>query len=270
MVLEMRPQSMFFSAVEKPLLYEICTLGLWRGAKYINDPNIAAEALDPQEFLISFPESWDNVHWWGSRGVGQPLISEIGAFHAAQIHWRWALHVQSWPAKYSQQFQGPVPARGGPLLDPKLPEQTIRFAIAKYREERDPDGAAVDYKDLSRERFSDLFHNKNSPPPQELNKPLLPTDFPGFVDYMRSSSGSEAPLYLGDDIVLWFSIEVETPTGVLESNPPSIVGTLFAHGFFFAHNPEPSEGSFAALKTGSRDEEYWPHKPKAEWLRLYP
>ena len=61
---------------------------------------------------------------------------------------------------------------------------------------------------------------------------------------------------------MWLSVEVEATA--------FFAGTLLPHGFFFAHDPEPSFFS-GGLKTGSPFPEYKPAMPAPDqWLRLVP
>jgi hypothetical protein len=70
--------------------------------------------------------TWDNIHWWG--GFKKTHIpSAPGAFHAAHIHWRWGLFIQQFSSQ--KQFKGTH--LGGPLIDPNIRLQTMKFAIAK-------------------------------------------------------------------------------------------------------------------------------------------
>jgi hypothetical protein len=232
-----------FPAAEKPMLNEICTVGLWLGGSDIPatpGSSSSTEEPDPNESFAVQYKGWDNIHWWGSRGAGNDLPSTIGAFHAAHFHWRWALGVQD-ADLFGRQFVGLDLSRGGPLLDPALPVQTLRFAIAKRRDDRDPD--LVDLAQLSHRHFSELFHTRDNPPPEYISLP----------DQNRNE---------GTDLALWLSVEVEAT--------PFFTGTLLPHGFFFAHDPEPSffKGGF---KTGSPFPEHKPAMPAPDhWLRLWP
>jgi hypothetical protein len=97
------------------------------------------------------------MHWRWSRLTGWPTVveaviqGEVGLKH-------------SWAA----QFRGPV--KGGPLVDPGIQNQTIRFAIAKAGKTKPP----------TTESFGDLF---------------LARDAKRIAD--------------GDDLEIWFSVEVK-------------------------------------------------------------
>lgn len=199
-----------FTGTEKPLVLEICTTG-------VQDSSI--------KFIKNGKEGygWDNIHWWGSRGTGNPIISAIGAFHCFHLHWRW-----NEPAQFlgGNHFEGVSNYFDGPLVDPNLENQTVRFSVCKYSSARDPE--LVNLKNLSKETFSDLFHKNNNPAPQEINLP----DNAGFE---------------GANLVLWFSVEASIPDDFKE-------GTVFIHGIFFAHDNEPQFHPF----TGSMTEEYIP------------
>lgn len=205
-----------FKAMEKPLVLEICTTGIKDSTNVFDSAN--------KNY------GWDNIHWWGSRGTGNPIISAIGAFHCFHLHWNWNYAAQAL-LPGAPQFEG---INGGPMVDPLLPIQTVQFAIAKYSKSKDPE--LVDLTLLSKEKFSDLFNSPNSPTPQNINLP--------------NPAGFE-----GNNIVLWYSIEAQIPEGFKE-------GTVFIHGIFFAHENEPLYHPF----TGSMTEEYKPNS-KAQVLQ---
>jgi hypothetical protein len=237
-----------FSAVEKPMLHEIYSIGLWRGGNIIPETAGGTGSAPEQDRNEIFPRQylgWDNIHWWGSRGQGRPIISAIGAFHAAHIHWRWARVPQQLAILFGRlrQFRGDDLERGGPLLDPALPLQTLRFAIAKHRDDRDPD--QIEPAKLSQRHFSQLFMQDN-PRPDRISDP-------------------DSNRYQGADLVMWLSVEVE----VEEAPFKTLSGTLLPHGFFFAHSPEPSF-SAGGFKTGTDQPEYKPELPSDQWLRLAP
>lgn len=108
------------------------------------------------------------------------------------------------------------------MMLPNIWIQSVQFAIVKYKRETDPNFVA-DMSKLSSSNFYTLF-NSHTP----------------------------ADISAGDNIVLWYSVtvyaettflaEVKAPTGVTTTNltlkSPSMNGTIFIHGMFFAHNKE--------------------------------
>lgn len=210
-----------FDAAEKPLPLEITAPGLAAGfpvfqTTLTNGSLVAVRA-------------WDNVHWWGARGPGQPLISSPGAFHCAHLHWRWGGAGKATPAALTSRFNPNTYPRGlqipggnsglwGPLVDPGIFAQNLRVAITKNRKTLDPDqGAAA----------------------SAMSKADWKTAF--------DAGGLPEKIYDGEDIVLWYSIEVlHSMTWHVNSNPafppstwtPQPGGVVFIHGIFFAHDAE--------------------------------
>jgi hypothetical protein len=186
-----------FAAAEKPLQYEVIGPGLIYGQS--EDPNNHKEI------------TWDNIHWWASQEKGE-LPSTPGAFHAAHIHWRWAA-VSGEPGVLEkkilpggEQFKGLnwTKNRGGPLLDPRIPVQSIRFAIAKDSPKRTAQA------NPSNKIFDQIFVGED---PAEVDK--------------------------GTDLVLWISIDIFRDNRMLKK---PWEGALFVHGLYFAHDPEPTIG----------------------------
>lgn len=186
-----------FAAGEKPLQYEVVGRGLEYGAAY--SPSGA-------------PWSWDNIHQWPAAGnppwpAAQQLPDTPGAFDACHTHWRWgavAADPSGWAAKAGilagagPQFQGYnygwSTARGGPLVDHRVHNQSITFAIARDRADADAD--------VSTENFADLF------------------------------SGSPQDIRAGDELIQWFSIELfRRPDDMLGpwEGTVFIHGLYFAH-----------------------------------------
>src|SRR5688500_4130392 len=115
-----------FAAVEKPLVLEVATLGLHMGTDtYFEN------------------RTWDNVHWWGARGAGAPMISAPGAFHAAHIHWRWGAAGSSLRSSYPE-----IDGTGSPIqeriqVDPNCWHQTIKVATTQHIPQFDPTASGV-------------------------------------------------------------------------------------------------------------------------------
>jgi len=180
-----------FFAAEKSVVREVNAPGLVRGDSRGRLPG-------SQDDIVC----WDNIHCWGADSPGRPMISTPGAFHAAHIHWRWGELLKSWLARATASWRRFQP--GSPLLDPRIPLQTLLLAITKFRRNQDPNHASL--ADLSKEKWDDLFHNKsNYPQPEKIQK--------------------------GGDLVLWYSTEIHRHQFQM---PPA--GTIFLHGMFFAHD----------------------------------
>ncbi|HWS68625.1 MAG TPA: hypothetical protein VN325_38135 [Steroidobacteraceae bacterium] len=228
-----------FVAVEKPVVLEVTAPGL--GAGFPLFENITASGTK------STVRGWDNVHWWGANLAGAPLISTPGAFHCAHLHWRWggaAPGVGSNTVFNPTVYPAGMPTKSamkgmwGPVLDPGIWMQSIRVAIVKNDPKLDPN-KGVALKDLSNDQWEKLF---------DPSLRATPIDIEG-----------------GDEIVMWFSseipqrLEVTGDAGWVSAAPKATYtakpsGTVFIHGFFFAHDSERS--SFA--KVGSRDPAHWP------------
>lgn len=234
--------SNIFSAVEKPLLLEICGTGLLNGSN----------VLDTNKY------GWDNIHWWGFRGEGQPIISAPGGFHAAHLHWRWGAITQL--INKDKQFKTGIPEEvknydekkksiEGALVDPSNWIQDIKFAIAKNISTRTPDETNSNLKALSTENFFDLFQANNLPNPENIEK--------------------------GDDLVLWYSIEAKKDTTITKTTTDekgktltslkkvnaSISGKYFIQGIFFAHEAEKSNIKIANVEVGmigTTEAQYFP------------
>jgi hypothetical protein len=238
-----------FEAAEKPLIYEMAGIGLAKGTPfYMNEDG---------DF-----KTWDNIHWWGGyKNIHIP--SAPGAFHALHLHWRWGGAAQGgilppYPksGKESQFIKSGVPSKVlndkrylkflGPLVDPKIWIQSIRFAIVKYNKIEDESTTTKD--------FGEKFKNKIEQPTTNLKR----------IDN-------------GEDLLLWYSIELHrevilpeyydedialAPGNMRvkiqeETFITSLTGTVFIHGLFFAHEQEPKD---PPITVGSTDEEYFPKK----------
>ncbi|EOD66601.1 hypothetical protein [Amycolatopsis vancoresmycina] len=241
-----------FDAVEKPAVLEITAPGLAKGVPIFADPTRSRPGGVPLNVRC-----WDNLHWWGARGPDEPIISAPGAFHAAHLHWRWgattglAQGVRShpddlvdpavWPAGVAPRT-APLGGMWGPLVDPAIWIQSIRFAVTKNDPRLDPNRVALNL--LSKEDWKSLFT-------------------PGLRQHPQDISA-------GDDIVLWFSIEVHREVEVHEvpvgGGPPrksrsfqaKTAGTVFIHGLFFPHDADP-EGFTLSLGTTGPE-----HRPTSE------
>jgi hypothetical protein len=210
-----------FDAAEKPLPLEVTAPGLAAGFP-VFQTTLANGSL-------AAIRAWDNIHWWGARGSGQPLISSPGAFHCAHLHWRWGGAGKATPAALTSRFNPNTYPRGlqipqgnaglwGPLVDPGIFTQNLRIAVTKNRKNLDPDqGAAA----------------------SAMSKSDWRTAF--------DSGGVPDKIYDGDDLVMWYSIEVlHALEWKVDNNPPfppatwtaKPGGVVFIHGIFFAHDAE--------------------------------
>jgi hypothetical protein len=250
-----------FAVAEKPLVLEVVAPGLTEG--------LAIDAIRSTKAPVNVQTCWDNLHWWGARPPGSPLISTPGGFHAAHIHWRWggALDTASilLPKSVGRSTYPEIDTSGVPtavqshpwaggslrtLVDPKIWIQSIRVAVVKNEKSLDPNQPGVQLQNLSKEDWQTLF----------TGLPRAPTD-----------------IYNGDDIILWYSTEVHRatrlpavyfngthPAGVYYSGPS---GTVFLHGIFFAHDAEKTQ--FGVGDTGPQ---HWPNgvsavRQAAKWYR---
>jgi hypothetical protein len=128
---------------------------------------------------------------------------------------------------------------GGPLLDPKISTQTIRFAITKSQPDKtEPANKWNADQFPSTKVFSDLFFDNETKKPDPA-----------------SISG-------GEEIITWYSITVENRSPEAGDEKP-FEGTVLIHGLYFAHNIESSKNPFAETKKELQKPEY----KKPTWLR---
>jgi hypothetical protein len=231
-----------FAAVEKPLVLEVATLGLWEGAPLIG-PRTSGHASS----AAKAPRCWDNIHWWGARGRGQPMISAPGAFHAAHVHWRWGGAGSSTARGTIPEIDTPAVPPGAAgywwqrdgmriLVDPAIWIQTIRVAVTRA-DPLNPNTPGVRLEQLSKEDWASLF-----------------TRLPALIED-------------GDDIVLWYSAEVHRETKFPAEYYSTLLGksfrpaatfrsasggTVFLHGLFFAHQAENSQFGTGTTKPEHR------------------
>lgn len=233
-----------FDAVEKPIVLEVATQGLENGL-----PLFLATATATSTTPL---RCWDNIHWWGARGPGSPLISAPGAFHAAHIHWRWGKPASD-PKRPQFGAGWPAAAAGnpltsgkwGPVVDPNIWMQTLRLAVVKNDPKLDP-AKGVPAASLSLADWKTLFHPGLRAVPDDISA--------------------------GDDIVLWYSVEV--PSELIGSGSATVKFTaktpasIFVSGIFFAHDPE-----ITGMAVGTTDPLHFPTdeatiRKSKKWYRL--
>jgi hypothetical protein len=237
-----------FSAIEKPIVLEIAAPGLVQG--FTDSTGLNISKFD----RLHDVDCWDNVHWWGMRATPNVYVSAPGAFHCAHSHWRWGSVLAMADINIGTPDR-PIPVLpidtgvhfqpGTPLLDPGIPWQTLQIAVTQNAKRFDP-AQKTPLTDLTERDWETLFErSSNNPPPVKIAD--------------------------GDDIVLWYSTEVLkrfTPPG---QGMPAFVaapqGTVFLHGFFFAHDDEMS-----GVAVGTTNAEHRPSSAAAiekskKWFR---
>lgn len=256
-------------AMEKPCIYEAAFFGLWKGesktsVKQIMGSNGNVEYFPVNENELNKTEvrGWDNMHWWGSTGTGNPIISAIGAFHALHMHWRWGVGAQVliqpfslteyeiiydpfqeqdlrtmegfkrlagkklselWNKKFDKIFDF-SDLKG--LVDPSVPIQTHRMVVTKNAPDLDPSAYGdTDYVVTSlRSLSTENFYDR-----------FIKDSKGDFTVPKEINVKDETKGYEGTDIVLWYSIEAD----VSDKSGDEIYGALFTNGLYFAHDPEP-------------------------------
>lgn len=225
-----------FEAAEKPVEYEM--VGNFVKGGQVDD-------------------TWDNLHWWGTDF----LPTAPGAFHAIHQHFRWARYLGNpspsetlgnlllfyflgGGSKPELDPQKTAPFRsvieafrdsdiGGPLIDPKIPNQTIQFAVAL-------NGSKLDQSLLSIAKEKSFVEVAQSLSSAEETAKRLPDE--GNQDR-----------YTGSDIVYWLSLKATR-----EDFKKPFRGTLMINGFYFAHERElpfrflgDERTNFAAITKGT-------------------
>jgi hypothetical protein len=232
-----------FDRAEKPVLYEVVGRGVTRSAG----------------------ADWDNVHAWKAVTDLRRLPPTPGLPLGMHTHWRWAesfadgtLLVDGGP-----QFGG-IHGGGTAIVDPKLPDQSIEFALTfdqpfqfsvRRDIDKDPDGAFND--------FSSLF-TKHRKLPDECWKNFKHSKFSGDV------------LILWNALTAYSSdFDKASPT-VKKGGGDSVImnafeGRLFVHGLFCAHD---SGSALGTLPQNAYDPQYEPmpskknfHKHFLNWRR---
>jgi len=207
-----------FAQAEKPMLWEVATNGV----------------LDGFSITTRKGSLWDNYHQWqGSFNsikefrdafkAGGQMPPSPGIPHAAHLHWRWsaaAYRGGKLLGPGGKQFGG-IGGAGGPMIDPRMPDQDLSFAVTR-RKGFEPS------KDIMAEYHQ---NNKHVFGIQDTLKDLF-EQFSGKKKKPRS-------IWNGDKLVLWldFLARSEHLTDVEKANSNPFECSFFVNGIFFAHEP---------------------------------
>lgn len=251
-----------FKGAEKPLVLEICSMGLSSGMPF---------DLEKQKGERLY--FWDNIHWWGTRSASYP--STPGAFHAVHLHWRWGGAISVAPYGFEPQFSksgvpqnwlknprnfggnGPVPLTGA-LLDPKCWIQSLFFAVVIHESSNRilRDYLFGEVTDEAKQGILQLLSLVS--PKQVTNLSGTTGENLALVLSLRVSKNHLYPEFYEKtrDLGIVESIH-RFPQVLVESG---ISGTIFVHGIFFAHESEvnsyfPPSGDLGKLYIGNSSEE---------------
>ena len=242
------PGAVAFARAEKPLMIEIVGDGLEGNTN----------------FVMSVARSdWDNIHQWNGTfstikelqkvayGPGARLLPPSpGMPYAAHQHWRWgAIATYYLPIVATgggRQFRGIRGTRGGALVDGKMPNQSLSFAIAV------PPSVVLKLGQTLRAgkfRFNDPLEKlvaQSTPALLWQGEPQLNH----WIDVTaRSNHIDEAAPYT-------------------RAMATEFKGTLFAHGVFFAHEgASVMPASIALAVPGAYKPQFIPKVPLRQWNR---
>jgi hypothetical protein len=261
-----------FYAGEKPVLRELVAYGLKKGipgerlTPHTVDGGVPGAPVAKEttnEIADGDKSTWDNIHMWSNYRLGNSYLkkqpSAPGAFHALHCHWRWPYYtgypslldriiaffgnaLKTWDVSFNsfgeKQFQGVSLSGhiGGPLLDHKIPTQTIHFAITLSKPKDKTNKWDADQVQTT-QKFEELFFDP------ETEHQTDPTD-----------------ISRGEHVVTWISVKVE------RDDEKKFEGTVLAHGLYFAHNVEltPEQSAFAKTIGETLQK---PKYPKPTWIR---
>lgn len=240
-----------FDAAEKPLAFEVAASGILEGAKRAT----AKGTL------------WDNIHqWWGGINSHQELVNAgkypggmvptPGTPYAAHFHWRWGeiyyrgSSVFGFPSGTQKQFGG-IGGAGGPMIDPKLPDQDLNFAITlenKYDVSKDITSGVYDQSTYSWKIQ-----------PLNINEP--------FDALLTRTSGLPRFTQWGDKLVLWVDVMARSnyATDIAKANANPFEGTFFVNGIFFAHESLTLPAQLKLI--GAYKPQYYTNTPTKKWDR---
>jgi hypothetical protein len=236
-----RAANTVFDRAEKPVLYEVVGRGVTRSAG----------------------ADWDNVHMWMAKDL-RSLPPTPGLPLGMHTHWRWAsnfydgtLLVDGGP-----QFGG-IYGGGSAIVDPKLPDQSIEFALTldvpfqfsvRRDIDKDPDAAFND--------FSSILAKHRSVPDE---------------------CGDEFKHKYRNDVLIFWNVLTAYSSDFDKASPAvkkgggagaimdAFEGRLFVHGLFCAHD---SGSVLGTLPLNAYDPQYEPmpskknfHKHFQNWRR---
>jgi hypothetical protein len=258
----LRAGSFVFAAAEKPLYYEVIGRGLRHGQPAGWNRAIAG---------------WDNIHQWSHDSLpfdrweeGMKLQPATpGLPHGAHLHWRWGASAATGAAGLPGGPQyGGHRGPGTPLIDGRLPNQSLEFAIINHM------GAG---RELERKVLRKID-----------NDPILWL-FRDFSEVWESVQPRPNVLLPSGNLVIWMSItafgpgyhgaglsyrEISIGSGAPPDVPrdmafalPEWGGTLFANGVFFAHEDHDILPTALKLLPGVGKPQYLPKAPERRWRR---
>jgi hypothetical protein len=220
-----------FQRAEKPLLFEIVGQGISHGTT----------------------SDWDNIHQWSASETGE-LPPTPGVPRGIHTHWRWA-RAASEP---SVALPGGSPHFGGhrgpgtPIIDGKIANQDLKFAIVKRTRARAIDNRKIE-PDEQFDGFERIFTRLSSQP---------------------DSIGKVRRMFSDDNIVIYLSFTVSSGLTkpekmLLKGNEQlaSFAGSFFVHGIFFAHESLDVLPFTSKIIPDAFDPQYVPGKPKPVWRR---
>lgn len=257
----LQPGSFTFVQAEKPVMFDVVGRGIHHGKPLHWSMNLAG---------------WDNIHQWShpvekkfdrtewlEKGVEEQPPTP-GLPYGAHLHWRWGAGAvaggRGLPGgKQYEGFAGP----GTPLIDHRIRDQTIEFAIV------DRDGW-----------FSDRQEEKLLKAIDQDPVSYLFTDFSNVWEYLTLPPETLMPT---GDLVIWLSLTAWSPSftadlpdyhrsgGSADSVLSEFGGTFFPHGIFFPHQNLDDMARTDQLKIGlipgGKAAQFLPDVPDQRWRR---
>jgi hypothetical protein len=236
-----------FARAEKPLLWEATGSGLLEG-----------HYRTTQKGTL-----WDNFHQWqGSFNSRQELLDAYknggqmppspGMPYAAHLHWRWSADAYKGSKLLGpggKQFGG-VGGAGGPMIDPRLPDQDLHFAITQ-RNNFEP---TLDIMDEYYKNNKHVFGIQDT-----------------IEDLFSQISGKRKnprEIWHGDNLVLWLDFMARSNHlgDIKQANANIFEGAFFVNGIFFAHEPISVMPFLTVL--GAYKPQFITSTPKHKWERL--
>jgi len=241
--------------------------------------DIAGKGIDSGVSLgWNGPPGWDNIHQWShpSKKTDDPNDGKDnqsftpGLPWGAHCHWRWSHDATAGAAGLpgGPQYGGPQGA-GTPLVDDRIRDQTIEFAI------------------VDRSTWFDQTNEDT----MLLSIDLAPADylFTDFAKIWEYVHAAELVMPSGDPVIYlsttaWqvgdrrdaYWRDVYPESGItdpkiehtIEYYAAEWTGTFFAHGIFFPHNDESVMPTKLRLVPGIKKMQYLPSFPTTmQWRR---